>query len=80
MKRGLCKYLILLVGARGFEPPTPCSQGRCAKPGCATPRQRVLLVLFIAAVKWSFTGCVLFPGCSYKKRERDGCVCRQFIW
>src|SRR5215831_12401587 len=22
--------LILLVGARGFEPPTPCAQGRCA--------------------------------------------------
>ena len=21
---------ILLVGARGFEPPTPCAQGRCA--------------------------------------------------
>jgi hypothetical protein len=24
------KYLILLVGARGFEPRTPCAQGRCA--------------------------------------------------
>ena len=22
--------MILLVGARGFEPPTPCSQSRCA--------------------------------------------------
>ncbi len=21
---------IFLVGARGFEPPTPCAQGRCA--------------------------------------------------
>ncbi len=25
-----CNLLILLVGARGFEPPTPCSQSRCA--------------------------------------------------
>ena len=24
------KYLKTLVGARGFEPPTPCAQGRCA--------------------------------------------------
>ena len=24
------KYLSCLVGARGFEPPTPCAQGRCA--------------------------------------------------
>ena len=23
-------YLVRLVGARGFEPPTPCAQGRCA--------------------------------------------------
>jgi hypothetical protein len=23
-------FMILLVGARGFEPPTPCAQGRCA--------------------------------------------------
>ena len=23
-------YLKRLVGARGFEPPTPCAQGRCA--------------------------------------------------
>ena len=25
-----CKSLILLVGATGFEPATPCAQGRCA--------------------------------------------------
>src|SRR5712692_4210713 len=24
------KLLKVLVGARGFEPPTPCAQGRCA--------------------------------------------------
>ena len=27
-----------MVGAKGFEPSTLCSQSRCAKPGCATPR------------------------------------------
>jgi hypothetical protein len=26
----LCKSLIMLVGAEGFEPPTLCSQSRCA--------------------------------------------------
>ncbi len=31
-----------MVGARGFEPPTPCSQSRCAKPDCATPRYFIL--------------------------------------
>ena len=30
MKSTLRKLLKLLVGARGFEPPTPCSQSRCA--------------------------------------------------
>jgi hypothetical protein len=30
-KPGLSKYLILLVGARGFEPPTTCT------PSCVTP-------------------------------------------
>ena len=25
------------VGASGFEPPTPCSQGRCAKPAALRP-------------------------------------------
>jgi hypothetical protein len=25
-----CNLLILLVGATGFEPATPCAQGRCA--------------------------------------------------
>jgi hypothetical protein len=24
------EIIIDLVGARGFEPPTPCAQGRCA--------------------------------------------------
>ena len=75
IKGVLCNYLILLVGARGFEPPTPCSQGRCAKPGCATPRQRVLLVLFVGAVKWSFTGHILFLGCSYCKGEGEMDMC-----
>jgi len=28
--RPMRNLLILLVGARGFEPPTPCSQSRCA--------------------------------------------------
>jgi hypothetical protein len=27
----------LLVGARGFEPPTPCSQGRCANRAALRP-------------------------------------------
>ena len=35
----LIRILRNLVGARGFEPPAPCAQGRCAKPNCATPRQ-----------------------------------------
>ncbi len=26
-----------LVGARGFEPPTPCSQGRCASQAALRP-------------------------------------------
>src|SRR5579884_152485 len=26
----ICKPFKTLVGARGFEPPTPCAQGRCA--------------------------------------------------
>ena len=26
----LLRILEILVGARGFEPPTPCAQGRCA--------------------------------------------------
>ena len=25
-----CRSPDILVGARGFEPPTPCSQSRCA--------------------------------------------------
>ena len=29
---------LLLVGARGFEPPTSASQTLRAKPNCATPR------------------------------------------
>ncbi len=33
--------LITLVGTSGFEPPTSCSQGRRAKPGCATSRSRI---------------------------------------
>jgi hypothetical protein len=28
--RKLARWLILLVGAEGFEPPTLCSQSRCA--------------------------------------------------
>ena len=28
-----------LVGTRGFEPPTPCTPCRCAKPDCATSRE-----------------------------------------
>ena len=31
------KYLVSLVGARGFEPPTPCSQGRCADQSALRP-------------------------------------------
>ena len=30
MKPSLTNLLSWLVGARGFEPPTPCAQGRCA--------------------------------------------------
>ncbi len=26
-----------MVGVRGFEPPTPCSQGRCASPAALHP-------------------------------------------
>ena len=34
----LRKYRMgLLVGARGFEPPTPCSQGRCASQAALRP-------------------------------------------
>ena len=29
--------LVLVVGARGFEPPTPCSQGRCANQAALRP-------------------------------------------
>ena len=30
-KKNVCgKHRSQLVGARGFEPPTPCAQGRCA--------------------------------------------------
>ena len=32
-----CKCLIYLVGARGFEPPAPCSQGRCANQAALRP-------------------------------------------
>jgi hypothetical protein len=28
---------VRLVGARGFEPPTPCSQGRCANQSALRP-------------------------------------------
>ncbi len=31
-----------LVGARGFEPPTPCSQGRCASQAALRPEEYIL--------------------------------------
>jgi len=33
----LCKPLKILIGASGFEPPTPCSQGRCAIQAALRP-------------------------------------------
>ena len=32
-----CKSLMVLVGARGFEPPTPCSQSRYASQAALRP-------------------------------------------
>ena len=32
------RFELRLVGARGFEPPTPSTPYWCAKPNCATPR------------------------------------------
>ena len=34
-----------MVGARGFEPPTPCAQGRCATRLRYAPTEIVLLIL-----------------------------------
>ena len=31
------KYFFKMVGARGFEPPTPCAQGRCASQTALRP-------------------------------------------
>src|SRR2546430_413909 len=38
--RGLRRCFEKLVGARGFEPPTPCSQSRCATRPRYTPPRR----------------------------------------
>ena len=38
----------LLVGARGFEPPTPCSQSRCATRLRHAPNTVSLISYFIA--------------------------------
>ena len=48
-----CKCLIYLVGASGFEPPAPCSQGRCANQAALRPDHwcRQLLSLFHPTVK-----------------------------
>jgi hypothetical protein len=35
----------MLVGARGFEPPTPCAQGRCATRLRYAPTGNALLIL-----------------------------------
>src|SRR5512137_568708 len=32
-----------LVGVRGFEPPTPCSQGRCASQAALHPEKNVFI-------------------------------------
>ncbi len=32
--------LSMLIGARGFEPPTPCSQGRCASQTAPRPENQ----------------------------------------
>jgi hypothetical protein len=34
-----------LVGARGFEPPTPCAQGRCATRLRYAPTETTLAIL-----------------------------------
>jgi hypothetical protein len=43
---GMCrKLMILLVGAAGFEPATPCAQGRCATRLRHAPTVRASLIL-----------------------------------
>ena len=36
-----------MVGARGFEPPTPCSQGRCANRAALRPDFKANCTTFI---------------------------------
>ena len=40
------KKASLLIGQRGFEPPTPWSRTKCASP-CATARSRITAVKYI---------------------------------
>ncbi len=44
-------YLYKMVGARGFEPPAPCSQSRCATRLRYAPTFCALLALFIIVRK-----------------------------
>ena len=41
----------LVVGARGFEPPTSCSQGRRANQAALRPEQTAILRPFMRLVK-----------------------------
>ena len=42
---GRAKCVVKLVGARGFEPPTPCAQGRCATRLRYAPTRSAGLIL-----------------------------------
>ena len=54
-----------MVGARGFEPPTPCSQSRCATGLRHTPFTNRILDCerTVNATRYVFRRCITIPLC-----------------
>ncbi len=49
-----------MVGATGFEPVASCAPCKCAKPDCATPRSKYLVLLPTLFLGWLGRLNVLF--------------------
>jgi hypothetical protein len=59
-----------MVGARGFEPPTPCAQGRCATRLRYAPTRLKALEIIVSEVpvRWAIAGLFHFQN----KQENNG--------
>ena len=51
-----------LVGVRGFEPPTPCSQGRCASQAALHPVETQIFTILTKLLQPIFVLKVKSPG------------------